>query len=109
MAQKAIIKLLVTNLALLAAFAASEYFEWNSISQIKGVVAVQWTPLRVTIWTSTVSSPIIGDGILWTNNWSFIILLIIIGVNLLAVWKIEKMKPQPAEQSQLSGHQPYSA
>lgn len=86
------VRLLVMNLILLAAFIALEYFEWNSILRIEGVVAVQWTPIRVTVWTSTGSNPFIGDGILWTDNWSFIILLIIIAVNLLAIWKIEGNK-----------------
>lgn len=64
------------------------YFEWNKLLGLPLVSAISWTIIRTQIWFGG-TVPVIVDGHIWIDNWSFTIILSIIVVNLAVVWKIE--------------------
>jgi hypothetical protein len=91
---KVLSKLGLVNIALLMLYICLDYFAWRTVLSLPWIADVLWTPLRITIWISSTSAfePAIVDGVTWIDNWSFPILLLIIGVNLTTVWKIEQGK-----------------
>jgi hypothetical protein len=91
---KVLLKLGFVNATLLMLYIGSDYLEWRNLLGLPGIADVLWTPIRITIWISSTNAfgPAIIDGVSWMDNWSFIILLTIIAVNLITVWRIEQRK-----------------
>lgn len=78
----------IVNFLLLGLYTVICYFEWCSLLRLPLVATVNWTPLRTHIAYVGGTRPLV-NGILLIDNWSFIVLLAIIVVNLISVWKIE--------------------
>jgi hypothetical protein len=76
------------NFTLLLLYSVLSYFEWGRLLGLPLVSAISWTLLRTQIWFGG-TVPVIVDGQVWVDHWSFIIILTIIVVNLVAVWQIE--------------------
>jgi len=86
-------RLIVLNVAMLAIYSVADITEWNAIQLHPGIVeSVHWSPLLIVI--AYVGDP--SDGRLinylalqfW--NWSFMVLLAIVAVNLAYVWGITR-------------------
>jgi len=82
----------VANLVLLTLYLILDFMAWRSILVFPYVASWFWTPLGISYWTSTSSDfdPILSDNVFSIFNWSFIVLLGIIALNLIAVWKITR-------------------
>jgi len=89
---KVFLKLCIINLALLLVYLSLSYFEWINLFGLPLIALVSWAPLRTQIWFGG-TIPVIVDGQVWIDHWSFIIVLSIIVVNLVAVWQIEHKAP----------------
>ena len=91
--KRAVLTSLATNLILLTVYMVASALEWKNVLSLSSTAGILWTPLRTTIWISSTSSfdGRIVDGVLLINNWSFIVLIAIIAVNLFTIWKMEKM------------------
>ena len=76
------------NFTWLLLYSVLSYFEWGRLLGLPLVSAISWTLLRTKIWFGG-TVPVIVDGQVWVDHWSFIIILTIIVVNLVAVWQIE--------------------
>ncbi len=85
---KVFVKICFINLTLLLLYSVLSYFEWGRLLDLPLVSAISWTLLRTQIWFGG-TVPVIVDGHVWIDHWSFTIILAIIVVNLVAVWQIE--------------------
>ena len=85
---KVFLKIFFVNLTLLLLYSVLSYFEWIGLLGLPLVATISWTLLRTQIWFGG-TIPVIVDGLVWIDHWSFIMILAIIVVNLVAVWKIE--------------------
>lgn len=88
---KVFIRLLAFNVAFLLIYLLLSYFEWNRLLGLPLVAAISCSPFRTQIWFGG-TIPVIVDGHLWIDHWSFTAVLAIIFVNLAAVWKIQLAK-----------------
>jgi len=85
---KVFVKICFINLTLLSLYSILNYYEWIRLQGLPLVSSVSWTLLRTQIWFGG-TVPVIVDGQIWIDHWSFIMILVTIVVNLLVVWKIE--------------------
>ena len=85
---KVTLRLAVVDFFLVVLYMLVSNLEWNSLMGLPLVTVIDWALLRTQIWFGG-TVPVIVDGTLLIYNWSFIILLAIIAINLATVWKIE--------------------
>ena len=88
---KVFVRICFINFTLLLLSSVLSYFEWTRLLDLPLVGAVSWTLLRTQIWFGG-TIPVIVDGQVWIDHWSFTMILAIIVVNLVAVWQIEHKK-----------------
>ena len=85
---KVFVKMCFINLTLLSLYSIFNYYEWIRLQGLPLVSVVSWTLLRTQIWFGG-TVPVIIDGLILIDHWSFITILDTIVVNLVAVWQIE--------------------
>lgn len=87
---KILFKLGFANFVLLILYLTLDFMAWRSILIFPYVASWFWTPLSTRYWTSTTSDfdPVLSNNVFSIYNWSIIVLLGIIALNLIAVWKI---------------------
>ena len=87
---KILFKLGLANFVLLILYLILDLMAWRSILIFPYVASWFWTPLSIRYWTSTTSDfdPVLSNNVFSIYNWSIIVLLGIIALNLIAVWKI---------------------
>jgi len=87
---KILFKLGLANFVLLILYLVLDFMAWRGILIFPYVASWFWTPLSIKYWTSTTSDfdPVLSNNVFSIYNWSIIVLLGIIALNLIAVWKI---------------------
>jgi len=86
---KILLRVSIANFLLLGLYTVLNYFEWSKVLELPLVAEVNWTPLRTHIAHVSGTIPGLKNAVLLIDNWSFVVLLGIIAVNLATIWKIE--------------------
>ena len=82
------VRLCIINFVLLMMYLALSYLEWSKLLGLSLVAVVSWTPFRTQIWFGG-TVPVIVDGLLWIDHWSFAMIMAIVVINLAVIWKGE--------------------